>query len=177
MKRRTAIRNVIFFSAGATLLPSCLQQDTKASVLLKNIQVSGEQESLIAALSEFILPTTSTPGARQLSSQQFVLMMVDDCFKKEDQDKFLKGLQGFNDFAKKKTGDTFSGGDAAKRTELVKAIESKKDIPEEILAFYNSSKRLTIQSFTGSKYFLTEVRKYDMVPGRFHGCFPVNSKL
>jgi len=178
MKRRTAIRNVIFLSAGATFLPSCLQQDknTAASIALKNIQVNGTQEKLLAELSEFILPTTTTPGAKQLASQQFVLMMVDECFKKEEQEKFVKGLQDFDAFAKKQSGETFSDADAAKRTSLLKAIESRKDIPEEILEFYGAAKRLTIQSFTGSKYFLTEVRKYDMVPGRFHGCFPVSSK-
>lgn len=177
MKRRAAIRNVFFFSAGAALLPSCVQQDEgNASIALKNIQVSGKQEKLLAELSEFILPATTSPGAKQLSSHQFILMMVDDCLTKEDQEKFIKGLRGFNDFAKSKTGDSFSNTDATKRAALLKAIENKKDIPEEILAFYNASKRLTIQSFTGSKYYLTEVRRYDMVPGRFHGCFPVSSK-
>jgi len=178
MKRRTVIKNVVFFSAGAVFLPSCLQQSSKPSVVLKNIKVSGEQEELVAALSEFILPTTSSPGAKQLFAHQYILMMVDDCFKKDDQEKFIKGLQQFNEFAKKKSGEMFTGADVSKRTGLLKTIESKKDIPEDILSFYNITKRLTIQSFTGSKYYLTEVRKYEMVPGRFHGCFPVtNSKL
>lgn len=176
MKRRTAIRNVIFFSAGAALLPSCVQQDSKASITLKNLAVTGEQEKLLAELSEFILPTTAVPGAKQLASHQFVLMMVDDCYKKEEQQQFVKGLQVFNNFSKEKTGDSFVNTDAAKRSALLKLIESKENIPEEIKAFYDSAKRLTIQSFTGSKYYLTEVRKYEMVPSRFHGCFPVSSK-
>jgi hypothetical protein len=178
MKRRTAIRNVIFFSAGAVLLPSCVQQgDSNASIALKNIQVSGKQEKLLAELSESILPISTTAGSTQLAPHQFVLMMVDDCLKKEDQDKFIKALRGFNEFAKTKTGDAFTGSDVVKRKQLLTAIESKIDIPEDILSFYEIAKRLTVQSFTGSKYYLTEVRKYEMVPSRFHGCFPVAAKL
>src|SRR5690242_13622886 len=139
MKRRTAIRNVIFLSAGAALLPSCVQGDEKASIVLKSIPITGKQEKLLAELSEFILPTTSTPGAKQLASQHFVLMMVDDCFKKEDQEKFVKGMQSFDDYADKTIGSSFVKADKEKRTTLLKAIEAEKDVPEEILTFYNAS--------------------------------------
>ena len=88
----------------------------------------------------------------------------------------MKGLQRFDEVAMKKNGNNFSDSDAKQKTGLLKTIESKKDIPEEVSSFYNAVKKLTIQSFTGSKYYLTEVRKYDMVPGRFHGCFPVADK-
>jgi hypothetical protein len=77
---------------------------------------------------------------------------------------------------RKKTGSSFLDADASQRTLFLKAIETKKDVPEETVAFYNSVKRLTIQSFTGSKFYLTEIRKFEMVPGRFHGCFPVDDK-
>lgn len=176
MNRRSAIRHVIIVSAGASLLPSCLQNDSKATIALNNIQIDGVQEKLMASLTEAILPTTNTPGAQRLSSHYFVLMMVDDCFKKDEQEIFLRGLQQFDAVARKKTGSGFSMADAKQKVELLKAIESKKDVPGDVLSFYNSVKRLTIQSFTGSKYYLTGVRKYEMAPGRFHGCFPVADK-
>jgi hypothetical protein len=177
MNRRTAVRNFIVFSAGTALLPSCLNQDKGASIPLKNIHVSGEQEKLMAALTGTILPTTSTPGAKELSSHLFALMMVDDCFKKEEREKFVKGLQQFDEIAKKKTGQTFLNASATQREEIVKQVENKKDIPGDVLAFYNATKRLTIQSFTSSKYFMTKVKVYEMAPGRFHGCFPVTKSI
>ena len=176
MNRRLAIRNFVIVSAGAGLLPSCLQKESKTFISLNNIRVNGEQEKLLASLTETILPTTITPGAKSLSSHSFVLMMVDDCFKKEEREKFMKGLQQFDEVAKKKSGSNFSDADTKQKIELLKTIENKNDIPEDVLSFYNAVKSLTIQSFTGSKYYLTEVRKYDMVPGRFHGCFPVTEK-
>ena len=177
MNRRSAIRRFIIFSAGASLLPSCMQNDdSKATIPLRNIEVSGSQEKLLATLTETILPTTTSPGANSLSSHAYVLMMVDDCFKKEDQQKFIRGLQQFDEVARKKTGTGFSAADAKQKAGLLKAIEAKKEISEEVLSFYSAVKKLTIQSFTGSKYYLTEIRKYEMAPGRFHGSFPVADK-
>jgi hypothetical protein len=49
-----------------------------------------------------------------------------------------------------------------------------KDIPKEGKAFYTAVKRLTVQSFTTSKYFMMDVRKFEMAPGRYHGCVPVS---
>ena len=50
-------------------------------------------------------------------------------------------------------------------------IENKKDIPEDLLKFYGTVKRYTVQSFTSSKEYLTDIRKYKMVPGPdFKGC-------
>ena len=34
---------------------------------------------------------------------------------------------------------------------------------------------MTLQAFTGSQYYLTKVRVYEMAPGRFHGCVPVKA--
>ena len=51
----------------------------------------------------------------------------------------------------------------------------KKDIPEDALKFYGTVKRYTVQSFTSSKEYMTDIRKYEMVPGPdFKGCVPVN---
>src|SRR3954452_16304248 len=122
MKRRTLIKNVLFFSAGAVLIPSCAQPDNNATIPLKNMHLTGDEEKLVAELSEFILPTTATPGAMKLASHQYILMMVDECTKKEDQEKFTNGLKQFNEFAKTKTGDTFTKADQAKRTELLRTI-------------------------------------------------------
>ena len=154
-------------------MPSCLQQEAKPSVSFRNLRVTGEQEKLLAALTETILPTTGTPGARELSSHLFVLMMVDDCFKKEDQEEFSKGLVRFDEFARKQTSQSFINSTPEQRMELLTLLENKKELAGDLLSFYKTTKKLTVQSFTGSKYYLTNVRVYEMAPARFHGCFPV----
>ena len=62
MNRRTALRNVVIISAGASLLPSCLSKD-KVSIPLKNISLTGSQEKMLAELadSEGIIPPDFQP--------------------------------------------------------------------------------------------------------------------
>jgi len=175
MNRRTIIKNFLVFSAGAALIPSCMHEESKSSILLKHIKVNSDQEKMLAELSETIIPKTNTPGAKDVSSHLFVLMMVDDCYNTEDQQKYIMGLEQFDALAKKNYGDSFLGCTTAQKKEFLKKIESKNDVSEEIASFYATTKRLTIQSFTSSKYFLTNVQVYEMIPGRFHGCVPVKN--
>lgn len=173
MDRRSGIKTLLIISAGVTLLPSCLQQEKKSSLALKNIKIDGKEEDLAAELSETIIPKTNTPGAKDVSAHVFALMMVDDCFSPADQDKFQKGLKEFQEFSKKKSGSSFTQCTPAERAELIKSVEDKKDITENTGFFYNTMKKLTIQAFTSSEYYLTKVQVYKLVPGRFYGCVPV----
>lgn len=173
MNRRSAVRNFIVFSAGSVLLPSCLQRESNPDTAYRNLTVTAEEEKLLAVLTESILPTTGIPGAKELSSHLFVLMMVDDCFPTEDQKEFSSGLTGFDVFSRKQTGQSFATTLPGQRKELLTLLENKKEIPGDILSFYGTTKKLTMQSFTGSRYYLTNVRVYEMAPGRFHGSFPV----
>ncbi len=175
MNRRSVIKNFLFVSAGVSLIPSCMHDKGKASFLLKNISINGDQEKMLANLTETIIPKTDTPGANDLSSHLFVMMMVDDCFKKDDRQKFQNGLVSFENLVKKRYGSSFVDCTTAQKKELLTDIEKKNNVPDDIVAFYNITKRLTIQSFVSSQYYLTKVQVYELVPGRWHGCVPVKN--
>ena len=175
MHRRTVIRNVLAFSAGTLLIPSCVHEKGSASIPLKNISITGDQEQLLASLSETIIPKTSTPGAKDLSAHLFMLMMIDDCLNKEQQQKFMKGLGEFEEMSKKKTGGGFADATSAQKAALLTDIEAKKDVSDNVQFFYSTASRFTIQSFVTSQYFLTKIQPYEMVPGRYHGCVPVKT--
>ena len=106
--RRSAIRQFLFVSAGMALIPSCLQDKSKPAVELKNFSISADQESLLAELSETIIPKTTSPGAKDISAHRFALKMMDDCSSKEDQEKFLAGLSAFEKQAEKISGKSFT---------------------------------------------------------------------
>ena len=176
MNRRTAIKNCFILSVGSALLPACMQDRSKSGLLLKNISINGGQEKMVEALADAIIPTTDTPGAKDVGAHLFVLMMVDDCYKPEDQERFVTGLNQFEDLTRKKFGKGFSELAPAQRAELLTEMEARKEDRDiEAINFYKSVRGLTIQSFTGSQYYLTKVRVYEMVPGRYHGCVPVTS--
>jgi len=173
MDRRSSIKTLLILSAGTALLPSCLQEEKKATVSVKNYKITGDDEDLVAAVSDTIIPGGKSPGAKDVGAYQFALMMVDDCYSPDQQEQFTKGLKEFNDFSKKQVKTSFTKASPAQRNEVLKAIEDKKDVPENVAYFYNSMKGLTLEAFTQSKYYLTKVQVYQLVPGKFYGCEPV----
>lgn len=172
MNRRTAIQHVIVLGAGATLLASC--QD-KASIATKNIPLTGSQEKLLSALTEAIIPSTDFVGAKELQSHRFILVMADDCASPEDQQKFANGMKQFDDFCKQKNGSAFAKCTPEQRENLLKNIEAKADIPEDVQAFYQTIKQITIQSFVTSEEYLLKVRNFSLIPPKFQACVPVQT--
>ena len=173
MDRRSSLKTLLIISAGSVLLPSCLQEKEKSSISLKNIKINGNDEELLSELSETIIPKTNTPGAKDVSAHLFALMMIDDCYPPDNQDKFVKGLKEFKEINKKKFDKSFVKCTPSERTEILKSIQSEKNIPENVAFFYNAIKKLTIEAFTSSEYYLTKVHVYQLVPGKFYGCVPV----
>jgi hypothetical protein len=168
MNRRTALQHVIVLGAGATLLASC--QD-KATIATKNIPLTGSQEKLLSALAETIIPSSDFVGAKELQAHQFI--MADDCASAEEQNKFIAGMKAFDDFSKQKIQTSFVKATAEQRATLLTPLESKTDVPEGVLEFYQTIKQLTIQSFTTSEAFLTQVRNFSLIPPKFQGCVSV----
>ncbi|NVM62938.1 hypothetical protein FHW88_001214 [Mucilaginibacter sp. SG538B] len=200
MDRRTVIKNLALIIGGAALLPACSQDKAKSKVALKNIDITADQEQLIGDVSETFIPKTTTPGAKDLLLHLFVLKMVDDCYKKEDQQAFVTGMGHFADQSQKLYSKTFDQLDTKTREEFLLDIEKegkaeeeaarknsdKKDAAPatppagkyspELKKFYSIVKRQTINGYTNSKYFMTKEVIYELVPGRYNAHFPYKQK-
>jgi hypothetical protein len=131
----------------------------------------------LAALTEALIPTTSTPGARDVSAHLFVLKMMDDCFSPQEQTKFFKGMRQLEDQAHATLGTSFAASAGPRRESLMQTIEAGKAPGEELGFFYSTTKKQTILAYSSSSWFLTKVQVYELVPGRFHGCVPVQQQL
>lgn len=175
MNRRLAIQRLAVISAGALLIPSCMEDRSKASILVKNFKIDTNQEELLAELSESIIPKTDTPGAKDISAHLFVLKMVDDCRSKSNQQRFVSGLKTFQEFASKELNTSFYKADAEQRKKILQALESSKE-DNDLVYFYRTAKGLTIQAYTSSQFYLTKVKVYELVPGRWNGCVPIETK-
>jgi len=166
---------------------------------LKNLTVDGDQAGLLEELTATLIPSDDAPGAREISAHLFVLKMVDDCMSKADQEKFMKGLAAFDAASRRSSGKGFAEASAEQRAALLTAVEGGKapggkasggkgtdgkapggkdgeTAGGEVGFFYSAVKRLTIQAYTSSQFFLTKVQVYELVPGRFHGCVPVKGQ-
>lgn len=172
MNRRVLLKQLGLAATAAALLPSCLRDSKKVSVALNNLKVSGDEEELIANIADTMIPETDKPGAVKVGAHLFALVMVDDCTDAQTKEKFLNGMRSFDDACEKLTNKKFSDASAAERLDILKKIESEGDkLPEELKSFYWMSKGYIVEGYTTSEYFLTNVKKYELVPGpKFSGC-------
>ncbi|QNL49010.1 gluconate 2-dehydrogenase subunit 3 family protein [Olivibacter sp. SDN3] len=174
MKRRSAIKNLLIIAGGIAILPACSTENGKASIQLSNLSINGDQEALLAEIAEAIIPAGDTQGAKDLNLHLFVLKMVDDCHPEEEQKQFLKGLDQFNDLSNQKFSKTFMKADIKERQELLATLDATQPHSQDVEAFYKITKRRVIQGFLNSKYVMTDLKQYELIPGRYNGYFPVN---
>lgn len=165
INRRSAIKQFIILSAGIALLPSC--KSNKRVSGYNNIIIDEDQQAMLAEVAETIVPATDTPGAKDLSAHLFALQMMNDCYKAEDRERFVKGMQQFDDNVQKQYNKSFVACTPGERQAIVAAAETKKDAKDDAQYFYHTLKHLTVQAYTSSKYYLTNVQVYKLVPGKY----------
>lgn len=163
--RRSALKHLFIISAGTALLPSCVNDRKGAAGTYANLPFTAKDEETLVEVSSTILPTTDTPGAKEVGALAFALRILNDCYKKEDQEKFAKGFSQFQDAVQKKYSKSFMQCSEAERIAALKHASEQKDTGEEY--FFKIIKRLTIQAYTSSEYYLTKVDVYKLVPGKF----------
>ncbi|MCE7863489.1 MAG: gluconate 2-dehydrogenase subunit 3 family protein [Bacteroidetes bacterium CHB5] len=137
-----------------------------------------EQARTISELAQTIIPKTNTPGAKEAGVPGFIDQILKECYKKEDQDKFIAGLTGFEAAAKAEHGDSFIYLDPEKQLAFVKtqneaAVNAVKADPSQPRPFILSAKELTLLGFFTSEPGATQVLQYEAVPGSYKGCIPL----
>ena len=175
--RRIWIKQVLIAGGGVLILPACMSDEGASSVALLNIRITGKQELLLAELAETIIPATDTLGAKALNLHHFVLKMFDDCYDKPEQIKIGNGLKQFNSYAQKYTGSAFDKLKVEKQLALLRELSKDDTAAEDLQVFLKETRRWIIKGFETSEYVMTKLIPYEMVPGRFHGCFPITKAI
>lgn len=172
--RRQVLKQILFVSAGSALIPTCLLLPQNKGLQLKHISVSADQEMIFAALADTLIPKTVSPGALEVHADLFVWKMLDDCTPKEEQEKFLKGLNAFSAAFQKQQKQFFNNAASTERLAFLEQLELSKDKEDPLVIFYTKAKQRLIQAYSGSEFFMTKVQVYEQIPSRFHGCVPVS---
>ena len=191
MNRRDAIQRTALALGYAISAPAIMGvlNGCKATpeLAFKPAFFSEGQARSIEALSEIIIPKTTTPGAKDVGVPLFIDTMLKEVYTKEHQDAFLKDLTAFEDDAKKTFGDSFGECSAANQLTHFKkyhdaafANPAKKPAlgwwnprPAEEKPFILKVKELVLLGFFTSQIGAEEVLQYKQVPGPFKGCVPL----
>ncbi len=166
INRRAALRTMLYIAAGTLVVPACFRESGSRTIGLVNLTISEQQELLMEELVETMIPATETPGAKELLLHFFVLKMIDDCHSPEEQVSFSKGLREFSTRKDPATGNTFLDLSSESKLSFLKEIAAQDE--GEIAKFYLITKRRCIQGYMNSKTVMTDLKKYELIPGRYN---------
>mgnify|MGYP002784930717 FL=1 len=180
--RREALKKTALLM-GAAVSASALTgilQGCKATpeLIYTPVFFTPDQARIVTEVAEIIIPKTDTPGAKDAGVPGFIDTMLKDCYKKEDQDRFIAGLTAFDEEAKKAYGDSFIYCKPEQQVEHVKkiheaALKEMKENKEAKRPFILMAKELTLLGFFTSEPGATQVLQYVAVPGSYKGCVPL----
>ncbi|SCC25030.1 Gluconate 2-dehydrogenase subunit 3 [Chitinophaga costaii] len=168
VSRRAALKQFVIIAAGAALLPSCLSHSKKKIAGYEKVPIDEDQLALMSGIAQVIVPDNATPGAKAVQADKYALTMLNDCYKQEDRERFLKGMQQFTDQVQAQYKKSFTACTPQEQTAIITAANNTKDAATNDAAyFYHTMKYLTLQAYTGSQYFLTKVQVYQQIPGKY----------
>lgn len=173
MQRRAALKTFALSIGSTLVLPSWANAWSNETLHQLTSIHSPSQEALLAEIVDTIIPKTDTPGAKDLTVDKFVTLMVADCYDSKAQDTFVKGILSVDAIAKKELLKSFAEADSKQKLAVLNKMASG-DI-ETDKGFIRLVKNLTIQGYLNSEYVMTNLRIYEFIPGRYHGCVPVKS--
>lgn len=155
-------------AGGVVLLPACG----------RNTDIHDESQETLEAIADTLLPPGGSPGtlgAKAAGAHLFAARMIRDCYPKDQQERYRRGLEAFGQKARDQYGKPFARCEQSQKDALVSAINASAARKNDDLSFFfRENKNLVIQGYLGSQYFLTKIEVYELVPGRWHGCTPVN---
>lgn len=177
MNRREAVSSVAALLGGtlvgAELFVSCTPGRRNANTLFDRHQLS-----MLDEIADTILPPTSTPGAREAGVGEFIALIVQDCYTRENQEIFLQGMQAINGSSNKQYGQDFVALVPGQRTALLTGLDEEQRIymkqkaNKEPSHYFRMMKELTLLGYFTSEAGATKALRYVAVPGRYDGNVP-----
>jgi len=181
MNRRKAITRIVWTGIGGTLLFSGYKwRDWHKTPDLAWLQ---NHKDLVTALTETIIPTTDTPGAREAGVADYIFVMIRDATDVMTANKFIDGLKDLDHHCRSHYGHPYSQcSPEEQRTVLQHFADQAK--PFNNLAgkietaylgapFFYTLKRLTAIGYCTSEAGATKGLAYLYIPGHYQGCIPL----
>nr|WP_235832172.1 gluconate 2-dehydrogenase subunit 3 family protein [Aquirufa rosea] len=180
INRREAVQRVVMLMGGVVSAPAMAGLRGEKLNHGAFVQVTAEQESLLAEVADVIIPSSSTPGAKAAGVEKFIVRVVRDCYPKEDQEHFYAGLAKLEANCQAKTGKSFTQANAVEKKDILTGIMLESDAERTAnrgkkapTPFFFMMKELTTTGYFTSEIGATKALEYLPIPGKFDGCMPL----
>lgn len=171
MKRRTALKNVLFSAAGMLTLPAWGNAWNFNTFTQTSSIFTESQSEILDILVDALIPSSEIIGAKDLGTSAFINRMLADCYDTNVQENFKKDLVTANNLAEESFSKPLTGCDKNQRNELLIKLSNTTD--PQLKEFFTLLKQLTVLAYTTSEYVLTKHYNYVMAPGHYYGCVNV----
>ena len=182
MNRRTLIKQIGLIT-GATVLGSefflsgCTHADSTTGLY------TPKDLAFFDEVAETIIPRTSTPGAKDAAVGAFMAHYASDCYDAASQYLLKKGIELINESATSRYKKGFLALTPTEKEILLTETdaaahkyESNKKNENDPPHYFTLLKQLTLLGFFTSKPGITQVLRYNPVPGKYEGCIPYNNE-
>ncbi|HWY63673.1 MAG TPA: gluconate 2-dehydrogenase subunit 3 family protein [Rhizomicrobium sp.] len=133
--------------------------------------LTSDQRSLIAAISERIIPTTDTPGAIAAGVPGFVEMMLADWYAPTERNEFMDGLGILAGHVRVQFNRSFVDL-APEEQDLILTEAMTGRVSGLSRNFFEHCRQLTITGYYTSEIGCKQERVYVPVPGHYDGKYP-----
>ncbi len=192
MNRREAIEKAMLamgFTLSAPVLAAVMKGCTaKPGLTYQPVFFNEDQALLVSELAEIIIPKTDTPGAKEAGIPGFIDELLNQVYSSDEQQSFVKGLEGIDEQANESYGSGFVGCSPEERQAFVKRLHDEAMVSIDTsgtdewwnaatgkqMPFILQFKELVIAGYFTSEPGATQVLQYVAVPGTFKGCVPVS---
>jgi hypothetical protein len=177
MDRREALRRTTLAVGGvlsAGLVTGVLEGCTPEKVAGEPLAIlSDNQVQVLEAIADRIIPRTETAGAADVPLASYMDRMLDKFYLSETKDEVLKQLAQFMD----NKGSNFTELDNADKDNLISMLASAakaNDLKNTgTSSLFHVVKEMTFIGFFSSEIGAKTVLQYELTPGGFQGCMPL----
>jgi hypothetical protein len=146
--------------------------------------LSAEQDDLVTAIAELILPATDTPGATEAQVNRFIDLLLSDWLEPEEGESFLAGLAELDRACRDRFDRVFLGLTTEEQLAvLVPLDEEAAELRQaarvagltevEEPTFFLTMKEWTLAGYYTSEIGMTEELQHFRISGAFSGCLPL----
>jgi hypothetical protein len=175
------------FPAGALATFRGIHNSLPAAPSLKAF--NEHQNATAVAMADLILPTTETPGAKDVRVNEFMDHIVADWYTDEERALFLAGLADVDKKTQALFQKDFVDAGPTQQAEILRALgdelagalETVADgprgyrgsTPEPEGTFYLMFRQLTLTGYFTSEAGFTQALHEEIIPGKFDGCVQI----
>ncbi len=148
-------------------------------------ELTKHQAATLEALAEAILPTTDTPGAKDLGVPKFLDSLLTNVMSDEDKDQFKSELNVLMADCEEQYGQAFEQCEQVQQKEFLDKLEADNPfqypriwgtrmLPSPEKNFFGKLKDLVTWGYFSTELAGEKLLSYDPVPGQYESCTTID---